>query len=336
MTVEDIEKLLNTKSPKELFGDNPKKMKRDLLFIVHPDRNPGDEKAAKLFKRLEDAWTVHDLPAVTIKSTKHSYELSHLIAAGDIADIFAATSTNKDKTTNHYLVKVARVPGSHLMVENEGKIITDLLKLAGTKIYARQIPTLVDSFAAKDKIQKFVNVFVREDGFYSWDSVRLQHPLLDGRHLAWIFKRVLMILGFTHSAGYVHGAVLPPHLLIHAEGHGAQLIGWGQAVKMGKALTCVPSNYHDWYPPEVFKKLPASPSTDLFLAAKSMIFLAGGDPKTNWMPESVPTHMQRFLKSCLLEGQKMRSGDAWALHQEFDEVLRGIYGPPKFRELVMA
>ena len=77
------------------------------------------------------------------------------------------------------------------------------------------------------------------------------------------------------------------------------------------------------------------PPTDLFLAARCLIYLAGGDPVRDRMPDTVPVPMQRFLQSCLLEGTRMRPDDAWALMEDFDELLHALYGPPKFHELTL-
>ena len=49
----------------------------------------------------------------------------------------------------------------------------------------------------------------------------------------------------------------------------------------------------------------------------------------------MPPPMQRFVRSCLLEGPAMRPGDAWQLLDEFDGLLRGLYGPPTFHHLDM-
>lgn len=57
---------------------------------------------------------------------------------------------------------------------------------------------------------------------------------------------------------------------------------------------------------------------------------------TNWMPEAVPLPMQRFLTTCLLESARMRPDDAWALLEDFDELLLGLYGLPKFHQLTLS
>jgi serine/threonine protein kinase len=182
-----------------------------------------------------------------------------------------------------------------------------------------------------------VIVLEYREGFYTaeqiWDR---HHRGLDGRHLGWMFNRILEALGFVHQQGYLHGAVLPPHLLFHAEDHGLLLAGWIHAEKANTSLKVVPDRYRDWYPPECKKKHPATPSVDIYLAAKSLIYLAGGDPVANTFPDHIPAPMQRFLKSCLLESPRMRSQDAWNLRQEFGQVLERLYGPPAFHVLDMS
>jgi hypothetical protein len=49
----------------------------------------------------------------------------------------------------------------------------------------------------------------------------------------------------------------------------------------------------------------------------------------------VPLLMRRFIQSCLLDGARMRPHDAWAVLEDFDELLRRLYGPPKFHELTL-
>ena len=71
------------------------------------------------------------------------------------------------------------------------------------------------------------------------------------------------------------------------------------------------------------------------LAARCMVYLGGGDPVRDTLPDTVPTFMQRFLRGCLLEGAAMRPDNAWKLLDELDELLLRLYGPPKFYDLEM-
>ena len=153
--------------------------------------------------------------------------------------------------------------------------------------------------------------------------------------MAWIFKRLLTVLGFCHRRNIVHGAVLPCHVLIHSAGHGLKLVGWGRSRTTGRRLAAGPTRFRDWYPPEVRHRRPAGPATDLFLAARCLVYLAGGDPVTNRMPDAVPPPMWQFVRTCLLDSAAMRPDNAWAVLKDFDDLLRAIYGPPKFHELTL-
>jgi hypothetical protein len=45
--------------------------------------------------------------------------------------------------------------------------------------------------------------------------------------------------------------------------------------------------------------------------------------------------MRQFVRGCLLDSVRMRPDDAWKLQDEFDELLRKVYGPPRFHDLNM-
>jgi serine/threonine protein kinase len=276
-------------------------------------------------------------PPVTVTSPTRTYVLHRLLAAGDVADVHLAPIWTDSRVEEgpEYLVKVSRVPEALALLDNEQTVLTDLLDAAGDTTYREYLPVLAEAFPAQDKFPKWVNVFRYEPGFFTLEQIHARHPSLDGEHLAWIFKRLLTVLGFSHRQGIVHGAVLPCHVLLSPANHGLRLVGWGQSVQTGGQVRVLVARCRDWYPPEVLNKQPVSPGTDLFLAARCLIYLAGGDPVRDRMPEAVPAPMRRFVKSCLLEGLRMRPDDAWQLQDEFDELLRHLYGPPKFQPLTM-
>jgi hypothetical protein len=331
ITLDEIENDFKTlKTPKAFFGEDPEARFKLLQVSTHPDRNGCDARATALYIKIGEWYARLKKPTPPIKSPKRKYEIIDLLAAGDVADIYTATSDNKE-----YLLKISRIEGGEKLLNQEQKALTQLLTKAGTKSYARYLPILAESFLAKDKIQKRVNVFVREEGFYTLPQIHEQHSTLDGRHIAWIFKRLLTIVGFAQQNNIVHAAVLPSHVLVNPETHGLQLVGWGHSVDGGEQVKTISAKYRDWYPVEVLKKKPAGGVTDLFMAAKCMVYLAGGDLGTNRMPDAIPPKMQRFIKSCLLEGSAMRPGDTWKLLEDFEILLKEVYGPPKFHELLM-
>jgi hypothetical protein len=279
----------------------------------------------------------HEELVVRIQDVRHRYTPLRFLASGDEADIHLATTADESHaaTETLYLLKVARVPEGNVHLDIERKNLTALLGTAGNTTYPNYLPALVDSFSTTGRLPQRINVFRWAPGFHTLEQIHEQYPALNGRHLAWIFKRLLTVLGFSHRQNILHGAVLPCHALIHAVGHGLQLVGWGRSVAVGQRIRTVPVRYQDWYPAEVQHQRPASPATDLFLAARCLVYLAGGDPVTNRMPEAVPPPMQRFLQTCLLESASMRPEDAWALMEDFDDLLHALYGPPKFHELTL-
>jgi hypothetical protein len=273
-----------------------------------------------------------ETPPATLQSPRRTYTLRQFLAAGDAADVHFAQA----EAEHPYVLKVSRTTEGNLLLDNERQALVALLTEAGDTTYVKYLPTLAESFLTADDSAKQVNVFLYEEGFYTLEQVHQRHPALDGRHLAWIFKRLLTVLGFCHHHNRLHGAVLPPHVIIHVANHGLQLVGWGQSVEIGQPIEASAPAFEAWYPPELANGQPASAATDLFLAARCLVYLAGGDPLTNQMAATVPVQMRRFLEACLLEGLRMRPDDAWGLIEEFDELLRRLYGPPTFHSLTMS
>jgi serine/threonine protein kinase len=273
---------------------------------------------------------------ITIPSPQRRYALEGLLAAGDVADIHAAAADDLGAPPDErYVLKVSRGRQTNEFLDHEHSILANLQEKARDTTYRHYLPVLVESFATPDKPARRINVFRYEPGLHTLEQVHQQHPALNGRHLAWIFNRLLTVLGFCHRHGIVHGAVLPCHVLIHAPSHGLQLVGWGQSVRSGGLVHLLSSGYEPWYPPEVRQVLPASAATDLFLAARCMVYLAGGDPLRSQVPPSIPPPMRQFFAGCLLEGPRMRPDDAWSVQDEFGDMLRRVFGPPTFVPLTL-
>ena len=265
----------------------------------------------------------------SIASPRRIYEVQEQIASGDLCDVRRAKSGDAE-----YLLKITRVRSGRPLTAKEFSILQRLQKQSGNQIYREYFPEPVELFPHGRAV---INAYTWREGFYSAEQILDRHHHgLDGRHLGWMFNRVLEALGFVHQQGWIHGAVLPPHLLFHAENHGFLLVGWIHAEQANTSLKIAPERFMEWYPPECKKKHPATPSVDIYLAAKSLIYLAGGDPVLNTLPEHVPTTMQRFVKGCLLESPTMRSQNAWEVRREFGDILEGLYGPPTFHPLEMS
>jgi hypothetical protein len=276
----------------------------------------------------EESITMPQLPRV-LRSPRRTYLLDQKIAAGDLCDVYLASAGNE-----RFVLKAPRASenGAESLLTKEMAVLWELTHISNAH-YRLFFPEPVETIeAGHDRPQ--VNVLAWNDGFFTAGEIITRYPAgLDGRHLAWMFKRMLAALGFAHRQGWIHGAVTPPHLLFHAENHGLLLIDWIHAVGPGEPLTLVPAEFKEWYPPEC--RYAAEPASDIYLAAKSIVHLAGGDASGNLIPDHVPRPMRAFFEACLLESPRMRPHDAWELHEEFDELLGELYGAPQYVRLSM-
>ncbi len=274
---------------------------------------------------------------VRVRGSQFVYALQQRLAVGDVADIYLGQVEGGSNAAadGPCIVKVSRSHEGHAHLIREHAALSRLIRAAGDTTYRNYLPQFVESFSLRRRTARRINVFAYQPGLHTLEQVHEQHPALDGRHLGWIFNRLFTVLGFCHRQGVLHGAVLPCHVLLDAASHGLQLIGWGQNSPIGRRIEGVSPRYADWYPSEVKNHQPAGPATDLFLAARCLVYLSGGEPLTNRMSETVPAPMQRFLATCFVESPRMRPDDAWALQEEFAALLRRLYGPPKFHPLTL-
>jgi hypothetical protein len=74
---------------------------------------------------------------------------------------------------------------------------------------------------------------------------------IDYRDMAWMLKRALVGMWYAHKQGVIHGAILPPHMLLTLEDHGGRLIDWSYSTEVRVKVPAMLNAYEDYYPPEV-------------------------------------------------------------------------------------
>ncbi len=207
--------------------------------------------------------------------------------------------------------------------------------------FSAYIPGLIDSFFYQEGgIDYHAIVFERYTGWYSLKEVRQAYPAgIDARDMAWIWRRLLVGLGFAHLNEIIHGAILPVNVRISPKQHGLMLEHWAFAAWSpeisGEQIAAVDPAYAGWYPGEVLRDETPLFGTDIGMAARCMIYLLGGDPESGWLPASAPQPIQAFLKGCTLPGTRARPQDAWSLKEEFDDLLERLWGERKFHPFYM-
>jgi len=348
--------------PEDVFGtldgDLPATLKaeyREWAKLTHSDRYTGtaDKKKAQDAFVLLQKWhktaeqKIKDgkygdrnaIIEVNVKTKTNVYTINERIASGDLCEIYGGTDQAKDRI----VLKVTRTPVNNDLVANESAQLRDLWdnpKRAKLKVM-QHIPRLLDAFELKqDKITKRVNVFRRLDGYFTMRDVLDEYPEgLDPRDAAWMWNRQLSSLVITHQAGIVHGAVLPRNFMLCPSdplAHDGILIDWTCSAKTGGKIKAICPEERQSYPPEVFAKKPANPATDIYMSAICMIRLLGGKITSSGadIPATVPRLIRGLLRSCLLSVAH-RPKDVFEVFRDFEQILKQLYGPRKFRPFSM-
>lgn len=327
--IEAFNRLKAAKCPEDIFKmDDPKRVYRELAKVVHPDKANGEKHAAEAFNLLEywnseyerkqSAGSYGDrapsFKPITIKTKRHVYEVTELMAEGDICNVYRS---------GDYVLKAVRSPSNNDLARNEAAMLKKVHEKCANLKVAVHVPELLDSFVL-DKRQ--VNVIGRLKGYYTLTELMRFYsdglPLADA---AWIFNRILGALSAAHSADIVHGAVTPDHFMVN-EDHNGVLLDWSYAVEKGNPLKAVIQGCTSTYPGEVFTKAPADFGLDLFMASKCLFYLLGGKCPCK--------QVEALMRACQLSASH-RLKDVIALHKDFGDILRRLYGPRKFRHLAM-
>lgn len=349
-----IQKILDAKSPEQVFGKLTELTNaalasayKRLSRIIHPDVNGNSDESTKAFSKLNEWRTKAEYKikqgtygdeaapsgAVSIKTKSNAYSIVDIIGTGDLSDICLA----KDINGALAVLKVIRTPANNDLGRREVQMLRTIREECDGLPALTHIPEVLENFQYKtagSSVQKQVNVFpalLEQDGWYSAKQVIEDYPEgLDLRDAAWMFNRLLGALLMAHQAGVVHAAVAPSHLMLHLPTHNAVLIDWSYAVKIGETAKALSPELESFVPLEVRTKLPLTPGTDLHMAAKLLLTMVGGENKLPQHPPSV----RGLFRACQLAPNK-RLTDVAGLYEKFNDELKRLYGPRKFRKFEM-
>lgn len=318
---------------------------------VHPDMRPEPERreASHAFAHLQQFMDTaqaailkgaYGQPQLRLTTANGTHLVGRRLFRGDVCDLYEATTTATAGSTPT-LLKVARAQRDNDLLVAER---TALRRLATDSTFAMFYPHLVDHLLYADgRGRRQANVLERLDGWYSLADIRRAYPRgIPAIHMAWIWRRLLWLLGHAHQCGMVHGAVLPDHLVILPPQHGVMLIDWCYSATSDDGafvpIKAIVPAYQAWYPDEVIQKKAPSPATDIAMAAGCMQWLLGGELATGEVPGACPPPLWAFLCGCRQTAQSRRPQDAWQLLGEFDALLGRMgspYYPRKFQVFTM-
>jgi hypothetical protein len=274
------------------------------------------------------------LPRATLAGVR--YAVLGRLGRGDGSEVFLA---RRDTRLSEWVVlKVARAQEDAPLIAREFEVVQELLgsKAQGAEHFRRLLPQPVAVGPLRDPSggSRGAAAYRWRSGFqHTFSEVLAAYPSgVDPRAAVWMWKRVLELLAFVHASGYVHGAVLPPHLLVHPRDHGVVLVGWTCAVRFAsrQPLPAWSSRHRAFYPGDVWDGAAPTPATDLAMSARSISAVLGGDPETGRVPPGVPPPLADLLARQVNPGARQALNDAWALKEQLDAAAAESFGPPQY------
>lgn len=287
--------------------------------------------------------------AVMVATPTRVYTVSKLLGKDDLCNIYRC-SFNSNEQEWLGIFRIARDARDNDLVQAEAQALFHLQSHPEYDEFRAFLPAVLESFIYQESgtstPARYVNILslheyiASPDELYTFEEVHNYytggiHP----KDMAWMWRRVLHILGFVHKAGLVHGAALPPYFVIEPKEHKLALIGFGFSVRdpqtTGAALKALSVPYEDWYPQEVFDKQPPTPGLDLMLAARTMMYLIGADPLGEPERYTMEPELSRYFRKFYERDPRRRPQDAWAALAEFDGVIERLWGARTFRPFTM-
>lgn len=357
--------LLESEFPEDVFGnlsggdkntqkDELNQIYKQLAKILHPDRYQLDpishEKAKKAFPILLESYErakarvdkgiygsdiQEDEEEIdfVIKTRKAEYHLRSTLAEGDLSLIYKGDYLNEAGENVKIIAKVIQDTADNDLAQNEIRTLKVLL--ATPSKASKHLPSFLDQFKTTEGQLGIILGYL--DSYYDFYSVKEKYKEgIPEKHMVWMFGRLLSIAGFAHSKGVVHGNIEPAHVMIKPQNHNLCLIDWSYAAinpfQTGDGFKVFNEDYSA---PEVAERKKPIPASDLYSIGKCMIFLLGGDIKTNSIPNTVNEKLRRFIQYFVLPSPLQRAQDAWEMHDQLSKLIVELWGPKKFLEFKM-
>lgn len=336
----DLDMVMDALDARSLFGTNEKRAKiiyRRLMRSVHPDMvdSTATARANAAFARLNTLWDqwsaahstngsqANTAPPPTsdvISTALHDY---HVVGKVSGDPFFSRTEVTYAQGKETASVLIVAHPSNSDLAQHHADTLTYLHQSAPAE-FLGFYPQVIETFEHRDgSATRLGIVQTRTAGFVPFSKILSVYPDgIDGRDVAWIFRRMLVAVGNAHDVGRIHGAVSMDSFSIHPEEHGVILSDWQYSVESGQSLRAVPQGLKDKYPDSVLSKGTVTANLDINFCGKIASEL---------LDQNGPQKMRDFFNVC----QRQQSLPASVLLAEFDRLLYGLYGEPRFHPFTL-
>lgn len=288
---------------------------------------------------------------IKITTKKRDYYITEAIVEGDLSLVYRGYYS-EDGTPADVVLKIIKDPADNSFAKKEAAVLE--LLYAEPNNEGRQLkhlPKLMDQFITANNQRG--NILTYLDGC-DLTAVKAKYKKgVDRKHMVWMLNRLLSLLGYAHSKGIVHGNITPAHLMIRPRDHNGWMIDWGYSIIDPSVNGAKFTVFDEEFSAPEIQQRPALPSAgecssqlqalhldaifsaDIYSVGKCMIYILGGDIKTNRMPNDVEEPLQRLLKSFVIESPLQRPRDAWEMHSELRKIITALWGKREFLEFRM-
>ncbi len=288
----------------------------------------------------EERWSDAARPRAAVAGQR--YVVLGRIARGEGCDLFLGRSDRR--LTEMVVLKVVRALADTDLLEREWRVLEELSRsdARGADYFSGLLPQRVahGTVETPGGTKRKGSVFRWRSGFvHTFEDITRVYPCgVDSQTAVWLWKRTLELLGWVHRSGYAHGAVLPWHLLVHPRDHGVVLVGWSSASRYqrGERSPAVSEAGRDYYPEALWSGAPPDPESDIFMSARCLIRVLGGDPARGTLPEFVPERLAALIIDHAAPDRRPgRSDDAWELKERVSDAARQAFGLPRYHPFRM-
>lgn len=137
----------------------------------------------------------------------------------------------------------------------------------------------------------------------------LDRVRVDYKTAAWMLGKSLKILAFAHNFGVSFGGISGDDIVVDRDHHMVMFFDWSQAARVSGGGELLKSIVHE----------------EMFMLAKEIVLVLGGDPITITIPKSVddPDHLFQDFVSKLSRGAFASASIA---HKEFYQMVESMWG----------